>query len=111
MTKVILRYIRRFQANLQYLAADAERATKPADKMPQGPAIVTPPAILSPEQSSAPATQQLAALYSKLQQLFPDWRGATKTPQNHASGSQASIGQAAQPNPNPAGAGIAAAAS
>lgn len=105
------RYIRRFQANLQYLAADAERATKPADKMPQGPAIVTPPAVLSPEQASLPATQQLASLYSRLQQLFPDWKGAIKTPQTQGPGAQAAIAQPGQPNPNPTGSGVAAAAS
>ncbi|OCK84517.1 hypothetical protein K432DRAFT_378543 [Lepidopterella palustris CBS 459.81] len=57
--------MRRLQANLSYLATTAERAHKPSQVIPPGPAIMSVP-------SSYPA---LSDLYTKLQALFPGWRG------------------------------------
>ena len=57
--------MRRLQANLSYLATTAERAHKPTHAIPPGPAIMSVPA-------TPPA---LAELYTKLQGLFPGWKG------------------------------------
>ncbi|KAF2808103.1 uncharacterized protein BDZ99DRAFT_392203 [Mytilinidion resinicola] len=57
--------MRRLQANLSYLATTAERAHKPAAQVPPGPAIMATP-------STPPALSQL---YTKLQVLFPGWKG------------------------------------
>ena len=56
--------MRRLQANLSYLATTAERAHKPTHAIPPGPAIM-----------SVPAAPALAELYTKLQGLFPGWKG------------------------------------
>ncbi|KAF2493758.1 hypothetical protein BU16DRAFT_53573 [Lophium mytilinum] len=57
--------MRRLQANLSYLATTAERAHKPAAQIPPGPAIMSIP-------STPPA---LSELYTKLQILYPGWKG------------------------------------
>jgi hypothetical protein len=57
--------MRRLQANLSYLATTAERAHKPTHAIPPGPAIMSVPA-------TPPA---LTELYTKLQGLFPGWKG------------------------------------
>lgn len=58
--------MRRLQANLAFLATNAEKHTKPNQAVMPGPAIMNPPA--SPEQ--------LVVLYNKLKTLFPGWSGA-----------------------------------
>ncbi|KAF2147157.1 uncharacterized protein K452DRAFT_293623 [Aplosporella prunicola CBS 121167] len=57
--------MRRLQSNLSYLASTAERATKPNQPTLPGPAIMAIP-------SSPPALNQM---YTKLQALFPNWKG------------------------------------
>lgn len=59
-------YVRRLQANLSYLAQNAEKNHKPGQPIQPGPAIM-----------HAPTTHdELAKLYLKLQGLFPGWKGA-----------------------------------
>lgn len=57
--------MRRLQANLSYLAAHAEKEKKPDQPVPPGPAIMTVP--------TSPAA--VVDMYTKLQGLFPGWRG------------------------------------
>lgn len=59
-------YMRSMQANLAYLAADAERHHK-QQKMLPGPAVMIPP--------HGGSNQELAKLYIKLQGMFPGWKG------------------------------------
>jgi hypothetical protein len=59
-------YVRRLQANLSYLAQNAEKNPKPGQPIQPGPAIMHAPA----------AHDELAKLYLKLQGLFPGWKGA-----------------------------------
>jgi hypothetical protein len=59
--------MRRLQANLAYLAQNAEKNHKPGQAIQPGPAIMSIPA--------APA--ELAKLYQKLIELFPGWKGQT----------------------------------
>ena len=56
--------LRRMQANLAYLASLAERHQKPNSQQPPWPQIMTAP----------PGDEKLAAMYSRLQALFPQWR-------------------------------------
>lgn len=58
--------MRRLQANLAFLAQNAEKHTKPNQAILPGPAIMNAPA--SPDE--------LVKLYMKLQSLFPGWKGA-----------------------------------
>lgn len=62
-----LSYMRRLQANLAYLAQNAEKVPKPGQQMQPGPAIMSLPA----------SHPELAKLYTKLQDLFPGWKGQT----------------------------------
>jgi hypothetical protein len=57
--------MRRLQANLAYLAQNAEKVPKPGQQMQPGPAIMSLPA----------SHPELAKLYTKLQELFPGWKG------------------------------------
>jgi len=84
-------YMRRLQANLAYLAQNAEKVPKPGQQIQPGPAIMSIPA--------SPA--ELVKLYTKLQELFPGWKG--QTPQMKQSpGPQRMNSNASQP-PNSAG--------
>ena len=90
-------YMRRLQANLAFLAQNAEKHTKPNQNIMPGPAIMVAPA--SPDE--------LVKLYAKLQSLFPGWKGAaskpTPAPQRlNSTSSQASVQNSMQP-PNSAG--------
>lgn len=60
-------YMRRLQANLAFLAQNAEKNPKPGQQIQPGPAIMSVPA--------APA--ELVKLYQKLAELFPGWKGQT----------------------------------
>jgi len=89
--------MRRLQANLAFLAQNAERHTKPNQNIQPGPAIMTPP----------PSPDELVKLYVKLQSLFPGWKGApakaSPGPQRLSStSSQASVHNNMHP-PNSAG--------
>jgi hypothetical protein len=57
--------MRRLQANLAFLAQNAEKNHKPNTPVQPGPAIMSVP--------SAPT--ELAKLYQKLGELFPGWKG------------------------------------
>ena len=57
--------MRRLQANLAFLAQNAEKTHKPGQQIQPGPAIMSIPA--------SPA--ELVKLYQKLQELFPGWKG------------------------------------
>jgi hypothetical protein len=65
-SKEYIDYVRRLQANLSYLAQNAEKNPKPGQPIQPGPAIMHAPA----------AHDELAKLYLKLQGLFPGWKGA-----------------------------------
>jgi len=89
--------MRRLQANLAFLAQNAEKHTKPNQAILPGPAIMNPPS--SPEQ--------LVTLYNKLKTLFPGWAGAqakaSPGPQRlNSTSSQAGMQNHMQP-PNSAG--------
>ena len=56
--------LRRMQANLAYLASVAERHQKPNAQTPPWPQVMSAP----------PGDERLAAMYSRLQALFPQWR-------------------------------------
>lgn len=62
--------MRRLQANLSYLATFADRNANPSKPVPPGPAIMTVP----------PAPQPLNEMYTKLQGLFPGWKGQLLKP-------------------------------
>ena len=62
--------MRRMQANLAYLAADAERHHKRPEQLPAGPAIMTAPM----------QTPEMVELYAKLQAIFPGWKGRAERP-------------------------------
>ncbi|KAJ4303391.1 hypothetical protein N0V90_002284 [Kalmusia sp. IMI 367209] len=90
-------YMRRLQANLAFLAQNAERHTKPNQNIMPGPAIMVAPS--SPDE--------LVKLYSRLQGLFPGWKGAPNKPSPgpqrlNSTSSQASVHNSMQP-PNSAG--------
>lgn len=90
-------YMRRLQANLAFLAQNAEKHTKPNQNIMPGPAIMVAPS--SPDE--------LVKLYSRLQSLFPGWKGAPNKlspgPQRlNSTSSQASVQSSMQP-PNSAG--------
>jgi len=68
------------QANLAYLAADADRHHK-QPKISPGPTVMVPPAADNAE---------LTALYAKLQQLFPGWKG-TYPPKANPNSSQSPV--------------------
>ena len=57
--------MKRMQANLHYIAADAERHHKRPEQLPPGPALMTAPL----------QTPQLTDLYAKLATVFPGWKG------------------------------------
>jgi hypothetical protein len=83
--------MRRLQSNLSFLAQNAEKHHKPNQAIQPGPAIMTVP--VSPPE--------LAELYSKLQELYPGWKG--QQAQVKASpGSQQRMGSTSQ-RPNSAG--------
>jgi hypothetical protein len=89
--------MRRLQANLAFLAQNAEKHNKPNANILPGPAIMNPPS--SPER--------LVALYTQLKTLFPGWTGAqaksSPGPQRlNSTSSQASMQSHMQP-PNSAG--------
>ncbi|KAF1973402.1 hypothetical protein BU23DRAFT_554393 [Bimuria novae-zelandiae CBS 107.79] len=90
-------YMRRLQANLAFLAQNAEKHTKPNQNIMPGPAIMVAPA--SPDE--------LVKLYARLQSLFPGWKGASNKaspgPQRlNSTSSLASVQNSMQP-PNSAG--------
>ncbi|KAL5389194.1 hypothetical protein DPSP01_002508 [Paraphaeosphaeria sporulosa] len=90
-------YMRRLQANLAFLAQNAEKHTKPNQNIMPGPAIMVAPS--SPDD--------LVKLYSRLQSLFPGWKGAPNKPSPgpqrlNSTSSQASVQNNMQP-PNSAG--------
>src|ERR1051326_6424899 len=93
------RILRRLQANLSYLATTAERAQKPNQPVPPGPAIMMAP----------PCPPSVVEMYGRLQSLFPGWKGQpvkqSPGPQQRASLPQAnSQGSPRQlPNPPPGG--------
>ena len=72
------------QANLAYLASDAERHHK-QQKMLPGPAIMRCP---------NPDNTEIATLYKKLQEIFPNWNGAVRSTQTSNSQSQSPIATA-----------------
>ena len=85
-------YIRRLQANLSYLAQNAEKVPKPGQPIQPGPAIM-----------SAPAThEELGKLYVKLQGLFPGWKGGQPAARQSPGGPQRMNSNTSQP-PNSAG--------
>ncbi|KAF1916223.1 hypothetical protein BDU57DRAFT_556484 [Ampelomyces quisqualis] len=93
-SKEYLDCMRRLQANLAYLAQNAESNKKPSQALQPGPAIMSVPA--------APA--ELAKLYQKLVGLFPGWKGQT-TQMKQSPGPQrmnSAASTASQP-PNSAG--------
>jgi len=59
--------MRRLQSNLSYLAQNAEKHNKPNQPIQPGPAIMAIP-------TSPP---ELVELYTKLQELYPGWKGQT----------------------------------
>lgn len=73
--------MRRLQANLSYLAAIADAKKKVNGALPAGPAILAPPAHLTPVHD----------LYKKLNALFPE---ASQSAANKAVGYAANQGQA-----------------
>ncbi|KAF2822808.1 hypothetical protein CC86DRAFT_300092 [Ophiobolus disseminans] len=93
-SKEYVDYMRRLQANLAFLAQNAEKNPKPGQQVQPGPAIMSIPA--------APA--DLVKLYQKLVDLFPGWKGQTaqmkQSPGPQRINSTTSIGS--QP-PNSAG--------
>ncbi|EKG17770.1 hypothetical protein MPH_04985 [Macrophomina phaseolina MS6] len=76
--------MRRLQANLSYLASFADRIQNPNKPVPPGPAIMTVPA----------QPQSLNEMYTKLQTLFPGWKGQLLKPGGGAPG------QGSPPRPN-----------
>lgn len=84
-------YMRRLQANLAYLAQNAEKNHKPGQQIQPGPAIMSPPA----------SPPELVKLYRKLQELFPGWKGQS-APAKQPSGPQRLNSNTSQP-PNSAG--------
>lgn len=93
-SKEYVDYMRRLQANLAFLAQNAEKNHKPGQAIQPGPAIMSVP--------TAPV--ELSKLYQKLVELFPGWKGQTaqmkQSPGPQRMNSTASIGS--QP-PNSAG--------
>lgn len=77
--------MRRLQANLSYLAAIADAKKKVNGALPAGPAILAPPAHLTPVHD----------LYKKLNALFPE---ASQSTVNKAVGYASNQGQAQHPN-------------
>ncbi|KAF2735407.1 hypothetical protein EJ04DRAFT_435054 [Polyplosphaeria fusca] len=71
-TKEYMEALRRLQSNLAFLAQNAEKNHKPNQSIQPGPAIMTAPA--------APA--ELVELYTKLQGLYPGWKGQTGPPKS-----------------------------
>lgn len=70
--------MRRLQVNLAYLAQSAEKTHKPGQQLQPGPAIMSAP--------SAPV--DLVKLYTKLQDLFPGWKGGTVAQVKQSPGPQ-----------------------
>jgi len=77
-------YMRCMQANLAYLAADADRHHK-QQKMLPGPAIMRCP---NPENT------KIASLYKKLQEIFPNWNGTVRPAQSSSSQSPVAMAMA-----------------
>ena len=86
-------YMRRLQANLAYLAQNAEKVPKPGQQMQPGPAIMSVP-------TSHP---ELAKHYTKLQELFPGWKGQASGQMKQSPGPQR---VASNPGPPPNSAGL-----
>ena len=84
--------MRRLQANLAYLAQNAEKNHKPGQQIQPGPAIMSPPA----------SPVELTKLYTKLQELFPGWKGQTSQMKQSPGGPQRMNSNTSQP-PNSAG--------
>jgi len=85
-------YVRRLQANLSYLAQNAEKVPKPGQPVQPGPAIM-----------SAPTThEELGKLYVKLQGLFPGWKGGQAAARQSPGRPQRMNSSTSQP-PNSAG--------
>lgn len=84
--------MRRLQANLAYLAQNAEKVPKPGQQMQPGPAIMSVPA----------SHPELGKLYTKLQELFPGWKGQAGGQMKQSPGSQQRVtsnpGQQQPPN-------------
>jgi hypothetical protein len=83
--------MRRLQANLAYLAQNAESNKKPGQALQPGPAIMSVPA----------APVELVKLYQKLVELFPGWKGQTAQ-MKQSPGPQRMNSATSQP-PNSAG--------
>lgn len=69
------RYMRRLQANLAYLASIAEQNTKPQNIIPQFPAIMDAPAPGPSESENG--KEALRDMYTKMKELWPDYKGKT----------------------------------
>ncbi|KAF4300978.1 hypothetical protein GTA08_BOTSDO10675 [Botryosphaeria dothidea] len=82
-SKEYIECLRRLQANLSYLATFADRVQNPNKPVPPGPAIMTIPA----------QPQALNEMYTKLQTLFPGWKGQLLKPGG-------APGQGSPPRPN-----------
>ncbi|KAH4973787.1 hypothetical protein HBI78_006280 [Parastagonospora nodorum] len=93
-SKEYVDYMRRLQANLAFLAQNAEKNHKPGQQLQPGPAIMSVPA----------GPPEVVKLYQKLVELFPGWKGQAaqmkQSPGPQRMNSNASI--ASQP-PNSAG--------
>ncbi|KAL6710531.1 hypothetical protein ACN47E_008579 [Coniothyrium glycines] len=77
-SKEYVDYMRRLQANLAYLAQNAEKNHKPGQQIQPGPAIMSSPA----------APVELTRLYTRLQELFPGWKGQTAQMKQSPGGPQ-----------------------
>lgn len=86
--------MRRLQANLSYLVATSQK--------PHSPQLAGP-AIMSPPPSTAPPA--LTEMYTRLQALFPGWKGqlqqskASPTPQGGGGGGGGGAGAQMQGSP------------
>ncbi|KAF2785694.1 hypothetical protein K505DRAFT_221887, partial [Melanomma pulvis-pyrius CBS 109.77] len=83
--------MRRLQSNLSFLAQNAEKHNKPNHPIQPGPAIMVVPA----------SPPELVELYTKLQELYPGWKGQG-APVKASPGAQQRSGSMSQP-PNSAG--------
>ncbi|KAI4240891.1 MAG: hypothetical protein L6R40_004886 [Gallowayella cf. fulva] len=85
-SKEYIEYMRRLQANLAYLANVADRHHKPGNPVPQFPSIMEPPAIGNKdaaevgEEDSKGGKESLKALYARLKELWPEYKGQGNTP-------------------------------
>ncbi|KAF2853801.1 hypothetical protein T440DRAFT_465558 [Plenodomus tracheiphilus IPT5] len=86
-SKEYVEYMRRLQANLAFLAQSAEKTHKPGQQLQPGPAIMVAPL--------APA--ELVKLYTKLQDLFPGWKGGNPAQMKQSPGPQQRMNSTPQP--------------